>query len=337
MLHSTPPTKILVPFANGGIKNTIPVASQIGSNPGAASFSDGFPLLTMTPLASGGIPPDGADFNGIFNAITAIQQWQSAGGLFPYDATLSAQIGGYPKGAMLAKADGSGYWISTVENNTSNPDAGGANWIDNNTSPTLPITNSSDANATTAFVANYVAAHGGGGGGPAPGSFAPLTNPTGGQNNYAPLASPAFSGNPTSATTPAVTAAGNSSLATTKYISDAFATVISTSDSPSPLPGKLTSANDVGGNAYNGWQMLPNRLIIQWGWKKLGVNPTNYSVYYGIAFPNVTLSVVAVSLVSPAIMYVTSGVNNSYFQIGATAPNGNAPGDVAISWIALGY
>lgn len=76
MQASNIPSKVPLPFANSGTKNAIPTASQIGVTPGAASLTDGFPPLTMTPLASGGVPPAGADFNGILNLITAIQQWQ---------------------------------------------------------------------------------------------------------------------------------------------------------------------------------------------------------------------------------------------------------------------
>lgn len=119
-----------MPFANSGAKQPIPVDSQVGIEDGRASYTDGFPPLTRTPLAAGGKPPFGTDMNGILNAITAIQQWQSAGGMFMYDADLSASIGGYPKGAFILKADASGLWQSSVENNTSNPDTGGAGWSD---------------------------------------------------------------------------------------------------------------------------------------------------------------------------------------------------------------
>jgi hypothetical protein len=122
--------RIYTAFANTGTKNTIPVASQIGITPGAASYTDGFPPLTLTPVASGGIPPYGADFNGILNAITTIQKWQSGGGLFQYDATWSSTNGGYPQGAWLLKATGTGFWVNIVDNNTTNPDSSGANWVD---------------------------------------------------------------------------------------------------------------------------------------------------------------------------------------------------------------
>ena len=125
------PTKIPLPFgyaATGAQINTIPTASQIGIVNGRASLHDGFPPNTFLPLITGGIPPFGADFNGILNGITAITQWQQAGGFFVYDSTFSTTIGGYPKGAVLQSANGAGLWLSTVENNTTNPDTGGAGW-----------------------------------------------------------------------------------------------------------------------------------------------------------------------------------------------------------------
>ncbi|MFY1903858.1 hypothetical protein ACOTBZ_29635 [Achromobacter xylosoxidans] len=123
------PSKSPVPFAESGSKNTIPVASQIGVTPGLASFTDGFPPLTMTPLAAGGIPPRGQDFNGILYFLSAATRWQQAGGSYSFDSTFATAIGGYPKGATLVMASGNGYWMNIVENNTTNPDTGGAGWV----------------------------------------------------------------------------------------------------------------------------------------------------------------------------------------------------------------
>jgi hypothetical protein len=126
------PSKIPLPFANAAsstYKYNIPTASQIGITNGKASLADGFPPLTFTPIGSGGVPPFGGDMNGILNEITAIQQWQEAGGFFFYDSAFSTTIGGYPKGAVLQSSSFNGLWVSTVENNTTNPDTGGAGWI----------------------------------------------------------------------------------------------------------------------------------------------------------------------------------------------------------------
>ncbi|WP_447921054.1 glycine-rich domain-containing protein [Achromobacter aegrifaciens] len=129
MQASNAPIKSAVPFANSGTKNAIPVASQIGVTPGLASFADGFPPLTMTPLAAGGVPPYGADFNGILNFLSAAVRWEQAGSGYSYDAAFSTAIGGYPKGAVLRQAAANGYWLNLADNNTTDPDAGGANWV----------------------------------------------------------------------------------------------------------------------------------------------------------------------------------------------------------------
>ena len=132
MQSSNIPSKIPLPIAyaaGGSYVNPIPTASQIGVVNGRASLHDGFPPLTFTPIGAGGVPPFGSDMNGILNEITAIQQWQEAGGFFPYDSTFSTAIGGYPKGAILQAANFGGLWTNTVENNTTNPDAGGAGWV----------------------------------------------------------------------------------------------------------------------------------------------------------------------------------------------------------------
>lgn len=128
----TIPTKIPVPFGYaagaGEITTPIPTASQIGVVNGRASLHDGFPPLTFTPLSTGGVPPFGADFNGILNEITSITQWQQAGGFFPYDPTFSSAISGYPIGAVIQAANYQGFWLNTTNGNTTNPDTGGAGW-----------------------------------------------------------------------------------------------------------------------------------------------------------------------------------------------------------------
>jgi hypothetical protein len=114
--------------AGGSYINTIPVASQILVTPGRASLTDGFPPLNWIDEAAGGVPPFGGDMNGILNQITSWLQWSNAGGPIFYDATFSAAIGGYPKGALLYAAAGSSWWLSTVDNNVTDPDTGGAGW-----------------------------------------------------------------------------------------------------------------------------------------------------------------------------------------------------------------
>ena len=160
MLSTAQPVPFAVPFgasAGAGYIRTIPVASQISITPGAASLTDGFvPLNFVDPLA-GGVPFSGKDMNGILNEITAAAQWMQSGGCPVYNATLSAAIGGYPNGAVLQKsASGGGFWISTVDNNATNPDIGGAGWIPYNPAAvivTVPLTNTN----VTLSVAQYSA------------------------------------------------------------------------------------------------------------------------------------------------------------------------------------
>lgn len=133
MLASAIPASFPVPFAaaaGGGYIRPIPQASQIGIQDGAASLTDGFPPLTFLPVASGGTPPFGQDVNGVLNQVTAWAQWYAANGAGIYrSSAFSSAIGGYPAGAILASAVFPGaFWRSTADNNTSNPDAGGANW-----------------------------------------------------------------------------------------------------------------------------------------------------------------------------------------------------------------
>lgn len=128
MLASQIPTKFPIPFGNSAAAGTIravPQASQTAIDIGQASLVDGFPIATGTPLASGGKPPSMQDFNGLFNQITAWNRWQNAGGMVPFDQTFCTAIGGYPAGALLLSTVTVGrLWISTVDNNTTNPDAG---------------------------------------------------------------------------------------------------------------------------------------------------------------------------------------------------------------------
>src|ERR1019366_10052358 len=98
------------------------------AGPFAASQSLGFPPATSVQPGAGGQAPNIADINGGLNYETLWSQWQQAGGPVGYDATFSTAIGGYPIGAVISAASLGGFWLSTADNNTSNPDTGGANW-----------------------------------------------------------------------------------------------------------------------------------------------------------------------------------------------------------------
>lgn len=149
MQLSNAPAKLTLPFANSGAKNTIPAPSQVGITPGAASLTDGFPPLTRTLIAAGGVPPSGLDMNGILFELSAIARWAASGGGFTYDGTFAADVnvGGYPKGARVLRTDALGYWLNTTDNNTTDPEAGGAGWVPDFTSGSAPVT-MTNANVT---------------------------------------------------------------------------------------------------------------------------------------------------------------------------------------------
>lgn len=57
------------------------------------------------------------------------RKWSEAGAQPVYDTSFASAIGGYPAGSVLQSADGSGFWISTADNNLSDPDGTApANW-----------------------------------------------------------------------------------------------------------------------------------------------------------------------------------------------------------------
>lgn len=121
------PAKLTAAFAVAGDKNNIPVVYS--GVPGSASWDEGFPPETGLPVSGGGIPPSRKDFNGAFNALSALDIWYSAGAGFVFDSVFAAAVGGYPKGARVLRADGKGYWFNITDANTNDPDAGGAGWV----------------------------------------------------------------------------------------------------------------------------------------------------------------------------------------------------------------
>jgi hypothetical protein len=132
MKASDIPTKFNIPFAfaaGGGFVRPIPEASQIGIQGGAASLTDGFVPVNFLPIGAGGVPPFGQDANGILRQITQWSRWQNAGASVRFDAAFAAAIGGYPEGSVLRATGGAFFWQCTLDDNTNDPDAGGAGWI----------------------------------------------------------------------------------------------------------------------------------------------------------------------------------------------------------------
>ncbi len=151
------PRKVALAFAKNGDKDTIPESSSPSA--GRASMNDGFPPETRQPVGSGGIPPNGLDMNGILYYLSLLNRWQSASGGFVYDSVFAndADVGGYPKGAILLRSDGEGFWLNLADNNVNNPDTGGANWQPiNNVGITSKTLTGSDVTLTNAEAAKDI-------------------------------------------------------------------------------------------------------------------------------------------------------------------------------------
>ncbi|MBP7302329.1 MAG: hypothetical protein KA972_04030, partial [Brachymonas sp.] len=191
MIISNLASRLLRPFANAGAKATIPLSQTDATR---ASYEQGFPALNMTPIAAGGVPPSGQDFNGVLYDLSNAALWQQAAGILPWDAGFaqSPVSGGYPKNALVVH--NAVLYQSSVDNNTETPGAG-TNWqgvgVSNASQPQHAVTRQQ--------MQDGLAQH---------------THP------YAPLASPALTGDPT-APTPAQFD-NDTSLATTEFVQRAL-------------------------------------------------------------------------------------------------------------------
>ncbi|MEY0950249.1 hypothetical protein AB7179_08610 [Providencia manganoxydans] len=127
------PKLITKPFAQNGQKNAIPENYSSSMESNQATWDTGFGQITMIPVAAGGLPPKGQDFNGIFNQISENVVYLSKGGRFKFSADYAAAINGYPKGAILQSDDETKEYQSLVDNNkvnfnTANPSLVDAAW-----------------------------------------------------------------------------------------------------------------------------------------------------------------------------------------------------------------
>jgi len=119
------PTNIPSPFAasasGGNINFPIP-ATPPGSPANLASWSIGFPAITMQPEIAGGLPPFGQDFNGVLYTLSGHIFSLQAGQPYLWSSSLAGIISGYEAGATLGMADGSGLWLNANAGNVTNPD-----------------------------------------------------------------------------------------------------------------------------------------------------------------------------------------------------------------------
>lgn len=118
------------PFGVAGDKTPIPNGTQVD---GTVSYQTGFGADYERQL---GVDPaakniDRKTFNELmFDATTGLQEMQAGVGTSVYSLELAQSLagGGYPKGALIPKIGGDGFWLCTTANNTTNPDTGGAGW-----------------------------------------------------------------------------------------------------------------------------------------------------------------------------------------------------------------
>jgi hypothetical protein len=139
------PSNILSVFANSATTGYINSIQQTDPGNGHASFALGFPPVTFQDVAAGGQPPFGSDFNGILNLLSAHDRWVNSGAVYPYDSAFSTAIGGYPKGAKVGNSTGDGTWMSTVDDNTTDPSSDtSGKWvpIDNSGIATVSLSSS---------------------------------------------------------------------------------------------------------------------------------------------------------------------------------------------------
>lgn len=118
------PELIVTPFAQNAPDTSvddIPEALNPATDPPqAASWEMGFPALTMTPLAAGGIPPRGQSFNGVLQDISEHLVFMGGGGQYKWSDKYVSAKGGYSVGDVIQSDDGLNSYVSLVDNNTTN-------------------------------------------------------------------------------------------------------------------------------------------------------------------------------------------------------------------------
>lgn len=107
-----------------GLKNTIPESRGSGLAQGAATYDEGFPSITMTPITQGGKAPSGKDMNGILHELSAHIVHMNQGGHYKFDSGFAEKINGYNKGAVLINNDETAFFVSLVDQNKTDFNSG---------------------------------------------------------------------------------------------------------------------------------------------------------------------------------------------------------------------
>lgn len=133
MTSSQIPSRIAMPcpFGGFGSNNITPIKTVTGDD---VNFPDGFPSAYGAPTDTDGKFVTRKEVNAIGNLASNDLFYHKCGGLNTFDAAFCAQIGGYPKGAVLDYINGNqiSQIISIIDNNTINvlnDGVDGINWI----------------------------------------------------------------------------------------------------------------------------------------------------------------------------------------------------------------
>lgn len=109
--------------SSGTITYPIPATTTTS---GRAALGTGFTSVNMTPIAAGGVPPFGQDFNGILKMLSTSAQNYEAGNVPVWSSDMATDISGYPEYALV-QYEGT-YYVSTADGNITTPGATDASW-----------------------------------------------------------------------------------------------------------------------------------------------------------------------------------------------------------------
>lgn len=149
MNRSDSPSKQAKPFGLNGQREPLLPTTPPGDN--TASYDLGFPPVTMILKSAGGLPPKGQDMNQILYELSSLARWSSSGAINYYDSAFSSGIGGYPSGSIVLSDDNLKIYVNKLDSNTSNPNSGGAGWVNLNDYLNLGAFVSSPSSTPSAF------------------------------------------------------------------------------------------------------------------------------------------------------------------------------------------
>ncbi|MCH7381361.1 gp53-like domain-containing protein [Acinetobacter higginsii] len=328
----TQPALNAVAFAvNSAHINQIPISTTVR---GAASFQMGFPYETMVDKIAGGVPPNGEDFNGVFNYLSQHQVWLNAGGQYKFNAVLAEALGGYQKGAVVASNDGLKLYVCTYDGNLHDPNSDMTGWSLFSTDQLQNILDSLQTQITIEKADRIY-------------SDNLLNDKIDYQAGLRVQADNALQQNIDNEANTRSNADYN--LQQNIY-GEENARIIADNNLQSQINGKLgVSGGTVTGNLtvnnvltaasmflgnysanQNGWTALPNGLIFQWG----RADDDENMKYFPIPFPNNAFSLVAQQITGQGTSKVyVEIVSNSEFKI---YEGSSATPNTSFYWMAIG-